>query len=557
MVYVTFTSDPPGATITFAPWYAGVYNHYMGQTPHVISTGSGVNWPVRIEKMGYEPVTLLNPNWADGAVNHVVLTPTYEPLQPQVTGGYDDPTPDPRVPGYHVKTPIDNRMPVYLDAEVWGSPAWYATRPESDPECPEWDNCVIYKYVPPEGYDIVSNQRGGIAIGQLPFCGGNTCSYTYSRALLKKSGTTCVENTETCAGTDYKDKYRCQSNAWTMVQHNAPECVVSEPTPFNIVVLSFVVEPNDLIVGQTAIAKIVVKNTGEEMSPQGMILQILVNGTVVSESPEVPPIPGGSTLTGSAPLTAQVPGIATVCGRIKEGFYNTPPQETCDTVTITDDSPAFNLVMQSVVVEPDAIQSGDPVTLIAKIKNVGTSTAPAGMVLQIKRNGVVVAESQQAPQIPAGSILTGEVEFTETASGTYTWCARIKEGYYNTPPQEMCDNLVVGAVSTGSANILSTPSGADAYLEGAYVGTTPKTIENMNPGVYNLTLKKQGYYDYITTFSIVAGTTTTVNAILEETEEPEPEPEPPSIDLWKIATVLSVAALGGVVLMSGDKKKKY
>jgi hypothetical protein len=42
--------------------------------------------------------------------------------------------------------------------------------------------------------------------------------------------------------------------------------------------------------------------------------------------------------------------------------------------------------------------------------------------------------------------------------------------------------------------IKSTPSGAHVYLDNRYMGITPLTIEDIDPGHYTITIKKYGYY---------------------------------------------------------------
>ena len=332
MVVVTFTSNPPGAVVSIDPWNRGDFNHHYGVTPFSMSMGGGVSWQVKFEKLGYDSVIVQYPDWSDGAVNHADLTPTYEPLQPTTVGGFEDSTVDPRVPGFHVQTPIDNRMPVYLDATVWGAPAWYATRPESDPECPEWDNCVIYKYVPPPGYDILNHTRGGIAVGELPFCPGEICSYPRSRVVLKKTGLNCVEDAVTCAGEGYEDKYRCSSNNWGVEQYNSPDCMAG--AGFNVVIDSVVATPPTIDLGGDITFKVTMTNTGNFEAPAGLVVEVLVNGVLLLESTPCPPIPAGQTVTGTVHIIASATGALNICARVKAGYYDTPPQLTCDLVEV-------------------------------------------------------------------------------------------------------------------------------------------------------------------------------------------------------------------------------
>jgi hypothetical protein len=68
---------------------------------------------------------------------------------------------------------------------------------------------------------------------------------------------------------------------------------------------------------------------------------------------------------------------------------------------------------------------------------------------------------------------------------------------------------------TGSIEIRSTPAGADAYLEGDFVGVTPHVVENLSPGVYTVRIQKDEYGPYEnTSVAVSSGNTTVVSAIL-------------------------------------------
>ncbi len=98
-------------------------------------------------------------------------------------------------------------------------------------------------------------------------------------------------------------------------------------------------------------------------------------------------------------------------------------------------------------------------------------------------------------------------------------------------------NVVSGQVTTLSINLVpevnppsgdlrvsSTPEGAAVYVNNDYHGTTPiigsLDVSNLNPGTYTISLKKAGFENYTTPVTIVAGTTTQVNAVLTETQAP-------------------------------------
>jgi hypothetical protein len=56
-----------------------------------------------------------------------------------------------------------------------------------------------------------------------------------------------------------------------------------------------------------------------------------------------------------------------------------------------------------------------------------------------------------------------------------------------------------GVVTTPAKGLLvvSTPSDAEVYLNGRFMGRTPLTIEDINQGAYRLILRKDGYYEAV------------------------------------------------------------
>jgi len=68
--------------------------------------------------------------------------------------------------------------------------------------------------------------------------------------------------------------------------------------------------------------------------------------------------------------------------------------------------------------------------------------------------------------------------------------------------------------TTGSINVMSTPTGATIVLDGISKGTTPATLSGISAGSHSLVLKKNGYADYTTSVSVTAGQTASVSATL-------------------------------------------
>jgi hypothetical protein len=67
----------------------------------------------------------------------------------------------------------------------------------------------------------------------------------------------------------------------------------------------------------------------------------------------------------------------------------------------------------------------------------------------------------------------------------------------------------------GSIEIDSSPSGAKIYLDSAYSGITPDTIEDISPGYHKLLLVKTGYEDWSQLVTVKSGTMISVTADLD------------------------------------------
>ena len=70
------------------------------------------------------------------------------------------------------------------------------------------------------------------------------------------------------------------------------------------------------------------------------------------------------------------------------------------------------------------------------------------------------------------------------------------------------------AASQAALAIESNPSGADIEIDGAFVGSTPSTI-NVAPGSHQIAVKKKGFTDWAKTLAVTGGTIH-LNAELEQ-----------------------------------------
>jgi hypothetical protein len=72
--------------------------------------------------------------------------------------------------------------------------------------------------------------------------------------------------------------------------------------------------------------------------------------------------------------------------------------------------------------------------------------------------------------------------------------------------------VTAAPAGSGSLSVKSTPPGANVYLDGEKVGTTPVTVQDVAPGAHRLVLTLQGYSDIMQPVEIAGGTENEVNA---------------------------------------------
>ena len=68
---------------------------------------------------------------------------------------------------------------------------------------------------------------------------------------------------------------------------------------------------------------------------------------------------------------------------------------------------------------------------------------------------------------------------------------------------------------TGTINVTSSPEGADVYLDGTLVGSTPGNFPGIAPGMHTIVVHKNGFEPANTTASVSAGTATRVDLLLD------------------------------------------
>jgi hypothetical protein len=116
------------------------------------------------------------------------------------------------------------------------------------------------------------------------------------------------------------------------------------------------------------------------------------------------------------------------------------------------------------------------------------------------------------------------ITIPDLAAGTYTVLARL-DGYTPVSQYVTVNNGQTSYFSaslsrspqpqrdTGDVSILSTPGGAQIYVDGGYRGVTPLTV-TLYPGNHNVLLQKSGFVDWTNTVYVTANSFQTMSATL-------------------------------------------
>ena len=115
------------------------------------------------------------------------------------------------------------------------------------------------------------------------------------------------------------------------------------------------------------------------------------------------------------------------------------------------------------------------------------------------------------------------LEIKELAPGTYTVKA-VRKGYNSRSEKVLIRRgrltevrlLLDEIITTGSLKVKSTPPGARWYLGGAYAGTTPDEMNQLEQGSYTVAMKMEGYKEWQDRVTISAGRQSSVAGSLKQ-----------------------------------------
>ena len=154
----------------------------------------------------------------------------------------------------------------------------------------------------------------------------------------------------------------------------------------------------------------------------------------------------------------------------------------------------------------------------------------------------------------------GPLDITDLTAATYTVVLK-KSGYqdYTTTVKIVAGQTAqvaatlqaTGTPTSGtiSAEILSTPGGADVYVNNVYKGVTPLNFQNVpieTTQAYTVTIKMEGYTPYTTSGKATPGQSIQINAALSPVATPAPT-QP--LGLMSVLSALGICGVAAFLFM--------
>lgn len=211
--------------------------------------------------------------------------------------------------------------------------------------------------------------------------------------------------------------------------------------------------------------------------------------------------------------------------------------------------PGYNDYTTTVYVTANTYQKLNAVMFTAVFGTVAISSMPGAMVWM---------DSNSQGRIPSSGTLTlstipsGNHLFKVTASGYNDWINTMYIQPNTVTPVTATLTPAGGTPApvpvTGGFTIVSTPTGADVFIDNLFRGYTPSTPDGITAGQHQVTLKYNGYVDYSTTATINAGQTTPLAISLQ----PAPTPTPASAP----SLTILIGGLLGVLAFTASLRRR-
>jgi len=186
-------------------------------------------------------------------------------------------------------------------------------------------------------------------------------------------------------------------------------------------------------------------------------------------------------------------------------------------------------------------------------------SVPGGAAIYLNNNyqGATKAqgESFDINQLTPGSYT---VKLTLPNYQNYLTTLDIREGMiYDIHAVMVPGTPTTALVTTGGMTVRSSPSGANIYIDNAYRGLTPLTINDIMPGSHAIILKMNGYLDWQSSVNVQAGGITEVSGTLSPGTYPTALAplEPTQSPIGLVSIVFAIGICFAAVVLSGKCRK--
>jgi hypothetical protein len=185
----------------------------------------------------------------------------------------------------------------------------------------------------------------------------------------------------------------------------------------------------------------------------------------------------------------------------------------------------------------------------ASFGSIEVASTPAGATLFL--DGNYMGLTQPGDYFDLTSLVPGTHTITlrMTDYQVYTQTVYVRGGTVETINAQMVP-VIPGPVAdtTGQITVVSSPPGAELYLDNVFKGITPLTLSDIQQGSHVVTVKQAGYAEATQTITVTGGQTTPVALGLVETSTTTTAKTP----LTVLPVILGLILVGGAIRL---KKK--